>query len=187
MRSGSGGCRTAPCSTAPEHQRGHSHAGNQPGHKAASDCRNVILPHLIMEETMPQSAEASLRQPSSCCRRWPMPVTSHHAKAGASSKPIWPMHNCWIACSRPFPPRRWAWSPRPADRSCPRSGGIEIPENRVVGVFNNDYAVRILDMSTAAMIEAPLRFLRHRERRRQRDAELEDSKLRLRALSRRRR
>lgn len=39
-----------------------------------------------------------------------------------------------------------------------RSRGIEIPENRVVGVFNNDYAVRILGLSTAAMIEAPVRF-----------------------------
>lgn len=36
--------------------------------------------------------------------------------------------------------------------------GISIPGNRVVGVFNNDYAVRILALSTAAMIEAPLRF-----------------------------
>ncbi|PWK60642.1 DUF302 domain-containing protein [Roseicyclus mahoneyensis] len=36
--------------------------------------------------------------------------------------------------------------------------GIEIPENRVVGVFNNDFAVRILALSTAAMIEAPIRF-----------------------------
>ncbi|MDW4498610.1 DUF302 domain-containing protein [Sulfitobacter sp. D35] len=36
--------------------------------------------------------------------------------------------------------------------------GIEIPENRVVGVFNNDYAVKILDLSVAAMIEAPVRF-----------------------------
>ena len=36
--------------------------------------------------------------------------------------------------------------------------GIEIPGNRVVGVFNNDYAVRILSLSTAAMIEAPIRF-----------------------------
>ncbi|MEM7721779.1 MAG: DUF302 domain-containing protein [Pseudomonadota bacterium] len=36
--------------------------------------------------------------------------------------------------------------------------GITIPQNRVVGVFNNIYAVRILEMSTAAMIEAPVRF-----------------------------
>lgn len=36
--------------------------------------------------------------------------------------------------------------------------GIEIPENRVLGVFNNDFAVRILGLSTAAMIEAPIRF-----------------------------
>lgn len=39
-----------------------------------------------------------------------------------------------------------------------RERGIEIPGNRVVGVFNNDVAVRILGLSTAAMIEAPIRF-----------------------------
>lgn len=36
--------------------------------------------------------------------------------------------------------------------------GIEIPGNRIIGAFNNVYAVRILRLSTAAMIEAPLRF-----------------------------
>ncbi len=36
--------------------------------------------------------------------------------------------------------------------------GITIPNNRVVGVFNNIFAVRILELSTAAMIEAPIRF-----------------------------
>ena len=36
--------------------------------------------------------------------------------------------------------------------------GIEIPGNRVIGVFNNDFAVRVLATSTAAMIEAPIRF-----------------------------
>ena len=36
--------------------------------------------------------------------------------------------------------------------------GITIPNNRVVGVFNNRFAVRILDLSPAAMIEAPIRF-----------------------------
>ena len=36
--------------------------------------------------------------------------------------------------------------------------GITIPGNRVIGVFNNDFAVRILALSTAAMIEAPIRF-----------------------------
>lgn len=36
--------------------------------------------------------------------------------------------------------------------------GITIPGNRVVGVFANDYAVQILELSTAAMIEAPIRF-----------------------------
>lgn len=35
--------------------------------------------------------------------------------------------------------------------------GITIPGNRVIGLFNNDYAVQILGLSTAAMIEAPLR------------------------------
>ena len=39
-----------------------------------------------------------------------------------------------------------------------RARGIEIPGNAVVGVFNNDFAVRILGLSTAAMIEAPIRF-----------------------------
>lgn len=39
-----------------------------------------------------------------------------------------------------------------------RNRGITIPENRVVGVFNNDFAVRVLATSTAAMIEAPIRF-----------------------------
>jgi len=36
--------------------------------------------------------------------------------------------------------------------------GITIPNNRVVGVFNNLFAVRILNLSTAAMIEAPIRL-----------------------------
>ena len=36
--------------------------------------------------------------------------------------------------------------------------GIEVPENRVIGVFNNDVAVRVLRLSTAAMIEAPMRL-----------------------------
>ncbi len=36
--------------------------------------------------------------------------------------------------------------------------GITIAGNRVIGVFNNDFAVRILATSTAAMIEAPIRF-----------------------------
>jgi len=39
-----------------------------------------------------------------------------------------------------------------------RARGIEIPENRVIGVFNNDFAVKVLALSTAAMIEAPIRF-----------------------------
>lgn len=39
-----------------------------------------------------------------------------------------------------------------------RNRGIEIPENRVIGVFNNDFAVKVLATSTAAMIEAPIRF-----------------------------
>ena len=39
-----------------------------------------------------------------------------------------------------------------------RARGITIPENRVVGVFNSIFAVRILDASVPAMIEAPIRF-----------------------------
>lgn len=36
--------------------------------------------------------------------------------------------------------------------------GITIPDNMVVGVYNNDYAVRVINLSVAAMIEAPIRF-----------------------------
>lgn len=36
--------------------------------------------------------------------------------------------------------------------------GIEIPGNMVIGAFNNKFAVRILGLSTAAMIEAPVRL-----------------------------
>ncbi|MEM9726355.1 MAG: DUF302 domain-containing protein [Pseudomonadota bacterium] len=36
--------------------------------------------------------------------------------------------------------------------------GVEIPGNRVIGVFRPDFAVRILTLSEAAMIEAPIRF-----------------------------
>ncbi len=38
------------------------------------------------------------------------------------------------------------------------SRGITIPGNRVIGAYNNDFAVRVLATSTAAMIEAPIRF-----------------------------
>ncbi len=38
------------------------------------------------------------------------------------------------------------------------SRGITIPGNRVFGVYRNDYAVRALAASAAAMIEAPIRF-----------------------------
>lgn len=36
--------------------------------------------------------------------------------------------------------------------------GIEIPGNIVIGAFNNKFAVRILELSTSAMIEAPVRL-----------------------------
>lgn len=36
--------------------------------------------------------------------------------------------------------------------------GETIPGNRVVGVFRNDFAVRVLRASIPAMIEAPIRF-----------------------------
>lgn len=39
-----------------------------------------------------------------------------------------------------------------------KNRGITIPGNRVIGIFNNKYAVRILELSTAAMIEAPIRI-----------------------------
>ena len=39
-----------------------------------------------------------------------------------------------------------------------RNRGVTIPGNRVIGLFNNLYAVDILNLSTAAMIEAPIRM-----------------------------
>ncbi len=39
-----------------------------------------------------------------------------------------------------------------------RNRGITIPGNRVIGLFNNVYAVDVLNLSTAAMIEAPIRM-----------------------------
>jgi uncharacterized protein (DUF302 family) len=36
--------------------------------------------------------------------------------------------------------------------------GVTIPGNRVVGVFRPDFAIRALEASEAAMIEAPIRF-----------------------------
>lgn len=39
-----------------------------------------------------------------------------------------------------------------------KARGITIPNNKVIGVFNNDFAVKVLEISTAAMIEAPIRF-----------------------------
>ena len=39
-----------------------------------------------------------------------------------------------------------------------KARGIDIPGNRVIGVFNNQFAVRVLRLSEAAMIEAPIRL-----------------------------
>lgn len=44
----------------------------------------------------------------------------------------------------------------PTDAAAAR--GVVIPGNRVIGVFSNEMAVRVLALSTAAMIEAPIRF-----------------------------
>lgn len=39
-----------------------------------------------------------------------------------------------------------------------KARGIIIPGNRVIGVFNNVFAVEMLNASESAMIEAPVRF-----------------------------
>jgi uncharacterized protein (DUF302 family) len=39
-----------------------------------------------------------------------------------------------------------------------KAAGITIPGNRIVGVFRNDFARRMLSASIAAGIEAPIRF-----------------------------
>lgn len=45
-----------------------------------------------------------------------------------------------------------------------QSRGIDIPGNMVVGVFRNDFAVRMLEASIPAGIEAPIRFYITEER-----------------------
>lgn len=47
---------------------------------------------------------------------------------------------------------------RAGPTSAAKKRGIEIPGNTVIGAFNNVFAVRILSLSTAAMIEAPVRL-----------------------------
>lgn len=39
-----------------------------------------------------------------------------------------------------------------------QSRGVSIPGNRIVGVYRNDFAVRMLEASIASGIEAPIRF-----------------------------
>ncbi|MEP2532416.1 DUF302 domain-containing protein [Shimia sp.] len=39
-----------------------------------------------------------------------------------------------------------------------KSRGVTIPGNRVIGIFNNVFAVELLSASESAMIEAPVRF-----------------------------
>jgi len=39
-----------------------------------------------------------------------------------------------------------------------KNRGITIPGNRIVGVYRNDFAVRMLEASLAAGIEAPIRY-----------------------------
>jgi uncharacterized protein (DUF302 family) len=39
-----------------------------------------------------------------------------------------------------------------------KAGGVSIPGNRIVGVFRNDFARRMLSASISAGIEAPIRF-----------------------------
>jgi len=39
-----------------------------------------------------------------------------------------------------------------------KNRGLQIPGNRIVGVYRNDFAIRMLEASLAAGIEAPIRF-----------------------------
>ncbi|TKW74189.1 MAG: DUF302 domain-containing protein, partial [Bradyrhizobium icense] len=39
-----------------------------------------------------------------------------------------------------------------------KAAGVAIPGNRVIGVFRNDFARRLLDASVTAGIEAPIRI-----------------------------
>lgn len=90
---------------------------------------------------------------------------------GVSAAPVWPKRAGWIIQPTPYTFDDLSDRLKQAitdeqmtlvTEASPSDGahmqGVEIPGNRVFGVFRNDFARRMLSTSLAAGIEAPVRF-----------------------------
>lgn len=73
-------------------------------------------------------------------------------KTGASFKGLWDKLEAAVKANGMFVVTRASASRGASGR------GIKIPGNLVIGVYRNDFAVRMLKASVPAGIEAPLRF-----------------------------
>ncbi len=82
---------------------------------------------------------------------WPHPGTNVFATA-ISFETLWSKLDKAIAAHKMGIVGRASASRGAAGR------GVTIPGNAVIGVYRNDFAVRMLEASVAAGIEAPLRF-----------------------------
>ncbi|WP_321342795.1 DUF302 domain-containing protein [Breoghania sp.] len=89
----------------------------------------------------------------------------------ASAAPVWPNRHGWIIQPTPYSfdeltarlkraivDEEMNLVTQASASDGARMQGIEIPGNRVFGVFRNDFARRMLHASLAAGIEAPIRF-----------------------------
>jgi uncharacterized protein (DUF302 family) len=81
----------------------------------------------------------------------PYPGT-HTVKTGSSFKALWDKLEKAVEANGMFVVTRASASRGASGR------GIKIPGNLVIGVYRNDFAVRMLKASVPAGIEAPLRF-----------------------------
>ncbi len=87
------------------------------------------------------------------------------ALATPSERPGWVVHETEIAysdlikrLSTAVKAAKFGVVTQAGPTGAAQARGITIPGNRVIGVFNNIYAVRMLNASESAMIEAPIRF-----------------------------
>jgi uncharacterized protein (DUF302 family) len=69
-----------------------------------------------------------------------------------------PYDQAWLKLKAAIQKRRMGIVSRASASAGAKSRGITIPGNMVIGVFRNDFAVRMLATSVEAGIEAPLRF-----------------------------
>ena len=90
---------------------------------------------------------------------------------GASAEPVWPKRPGWIIQPTPYTfddltdrlkraiaAEKMVLVTQASASDEARAQGIEIPGNRVFGVFRNDLAPQMLSASIAAGIEVPVRF-----------------------------